>query len=199
MTRPRANLTASAALSLLIAAALVACGQQQRPAATAAHTNSAPLAPARSSARAPTHDVDADADANSDDYGYGRPASAAEAAALTRLTRSYYHAASEVNGRAACALLYSLFAEEIPETYGEPPGPPYMRGRTCAAVMTKLFEHEHARLAAASDTLKVNAVRIHRLRAHVIIGFSGVPYRDLVAHLEHGVWRVDELLDSPLG
>jgi hypothetical protein len=167
------------------------------PATTPATT---PTTPATTPTTTPTtRDRDGDGDNNNDDYGYGHAVSAAETQAIAELVKHYYAAAAARDGAKGCSLLYSLLAEEIPELYGEPPGPPELRGSTCAAVMSKLFAHHHQELVTDAATVKLMDVRVKRLRGLAIMSFKGMPQRDIAVHLEHGVWKIDELLDTNLG
>ncbi len=144
-------------------------------------------------------DNDGDGDNSDDDIRWGNAASAAERQAVITLVRRYYALAAASNGAAGCSLIYSLLAEEIPELYGEPPGPPSLRGGTCAVVMSELFKHKHRQLVADSATLEVIGVRVKRLRGLALLHFAGSPERDIPVHREHRAWRIDALLDSGLG
>lgn len=164
-------------------------------------TDSAPATTATSAtptSQPPKNDIDNDSDNNNDDYAYGHAASAADRRAVTALVERYFAAAAAGDGATACPLIYSLFAEEIPELYGEPPGPPALRGSTCAVVMSKLFKQRHRQMVADHATLEVTDVRVKGRRAHALLRFE-TGARDLLVHREGRVWKVDEMLDSPLG
>lgn len=115
---------------------------------------------------------------------------------VASLVDGYYAAAAAGDGMRACAAMYSLLAESIAEEYGEPPGP--LHGTTCAAVLSKFFGQYSARLRSAAATLMVTGVRIHRKRGLVLFNYRGMHNRHLGIHLEHGVWKVNELIDSGL-
>jgi hypothetical protein len=141
-------------------------------------------------------DGDGDGDGGADDVHWGSAPSAAGRRAVTALAEAYYRAAGAENGAQACALLYSLFAEEVAETYGGPSAPAYLRGETCAVVLHRLFVHEHRKLVREAATLRVTGVRVKRLRGMALLHFGHAPEeRDISVHLEHGVWKVSELLD----
>ena len=144
-------------------------------------------------------DGDGDSDYNDDDYKYGGPADAVERRLVIGLVKRYYAAAIAGNGGKGCSLIYSLLAEEVPEEYGEPPGPIRLRGSTCSMVMSKLFKQEHKHFAVEASTLKVVAVRLRRSRGLAILSFGATPPRDIAVHREFGRWKIDELLDTPLG
>jgi hypothetical protein len=157
----------------------------------------------------PTHDDDADLDndykANepqtyydSDDgpiRGYGEVADASDVRAITALVKAYYAAAAAANGARACSLMYSLFAESIPEDYGRGAGPAYSHGRTCTVVMSKIFKHNHAQIPA---NVTVVAVRTDGHQARALIGSKTAPAGYLMLTRERGAWKVDGLLAMTL-
>ena len=127
---------------------------------------------------------------------YGHAASAAEASAITALTKAYYAAAAAGNGARACQLTYYLEAETLPEQYAQPPGPRWLHGLdTCPALLMRVFEHFHA---ALSVPVVVTAVRVDGTRAEVLVGFRALPAGFLKARLEGHRWKVDSLLAAPL-
>lgn len=150
-------------------------------------------------ANAARADRDNDSDNNNDDYGYGHAASTTDRQAIASVVKTYYTAAAAGDGAKGCSLMYSLFAEEIPEVYGEPPGPPWLRGTTCPAVMSKVFKRRRRQMIIDHTTLRVTAVRVKRLRALVMLSFDNMPQRDILVHREHHAWKVDNLLDTDLG
>lgn len=196
-------------LGCAVAATLCGCGGVARNAgaprsgvpasrtATVAVSSTATTTSAAPTKTGP-EDRDHDSDANDDDYDYGRAADAGERRAIVSVVGRYYAAAAADRGDVGCRLLYSLMAEEIPETYGEN-GPPQLHGGTCAIVMSKLFKEKHGQLVADARTLRVLAVRIKRNRGLVMMSFSGMPQRDIMVHREFGAWKIDETLDSELG
>jgi hypothetical protein len=151
----------------------------------------------------PPRDYDEDRDGtpnsryDSDDYAvltFGHEASPAERQVVTALVKSFYAAAAAEDGAKACSLIYSLLAESIPETYGEvATGPPELRGKTCAVVMTKLFKRDHQELVVHNATLKVTGVRVEAKNGFVLLDFKGVPDRHVVLHRELGAWKIDSL------
>jgi hypothetical protein len=123
---------------------------------------------------------------------YGHAAGAADARAITALVTRYYAAAAAGDGASACALTYALVAESLPEEYGQPPGPLYLRGAsTCKAVLTIVFEHFHAQL---SEPVAVTAVRVDGQRGEALLGFRALPAGVIEVRREHGAWKIDRLL-----
>jgi hypothetical protein len=186
--------------ALLLAGALTAlsgCGQSHARAQAAITTSSTTQSSSSPNAKAPS-DNDNDGDNGADDINWGRAATPAEKRAVTAVVKAFYRAGMAKDGARACKQMYSLFAEEVPEVYGEPPGAPELRGSTCAAVMTKVFELHRRELLADAPVLEVTRVRIKRLRALAFLRTPGAA-RDIPVHSEHGEWKVDALFDSGLG
>jgi hypothetical protein len=150
------------------------------------------------------HDNDADGDNDSpskenksyrdkDDRAFttwGLPADVRDERAVASLVKRYYGIAAVGDGAKACALTYVLFAEAIPEDYGQPPGPPALRGKTCAEVLTKLFRLEQGKLVAENASIRVTGVRVRGNQGRALLGFATAPASYLQMHRERGVWRV---------
>lgn len=126
---------------------------------------------------------------------YGRPASAADARAITALVKRYYAASSRADGRRVCGLLFSLTAEAVPEDYGRGAGPAFARGNTCSAVLSKYYRHEHAMVAGS---VQVVAVRVEGKRALALIGSRTMPASSLPVRSEYGVWKLYALFSRRL-
>ncbi|MFZ1154787.1 MAG: hypothetical protein WAN93_07780, partial [Solirubrobacteraceae bacterium] len=193
---------------IVLSVSVIACGSEGKE----AHSTSQVAATATDGTTATTaapatipgkpsvkNDRDHDSDNNDDDYGYGHAADAADRQAVTKLVTRYYAAAAAGDGATGCSLIYSLLAEEIPEVYGGPTGPPGIRGNTCAVVMSKMFKQDHRRLTLDHATLKVTAVRILDRRALATLSFKTMPQRDIAIRRERNVWKIGELLDTELG
>ncbi len=134
---------------------------------------------------------------NNGTLDYGHEADAAETRAITALIEHYYKAAYTENGARACSMLYSAFEEEVPEDYGQsPPGPPYMSGTTCPAILTLLFKHFHPQLMLEYPKLVVARIRVSEHHAVSILRFGGLPERQIGVTRERHTWKVDQLLDS---
>ena len=88
---------------------------------------------------------------NNRDLNFGHAASAAEQMAIMALVKRYYATALAGDSAKACSIIYSTLAEAVPEDYGQPPGPLYMRGaKTCPTALTLFFKHFHAQLEVGS-------------------------------------------------
>lgn len=126
---------------------------------------------------------------------FGRAASAADRRTIAALVKRYYAAAAASDGAKACPLIYSTLEQAIPEDYGQPPGPVYSRGKTCAVVMSEYFAHFHRQLAGA---FAVTGVRVEGRQARVLLGSKTVPASFVTLRRERGTWKINELLGQPL-
>jgi hypothetical protein len=185
-----------------------ACGDASKNVRSSSQAASKPIATAATSGaivsnptlhRRAKPDNDGDGDNGNDDDRWGSATSATDRRAVVSLVKHYYAVAAAGDGARGCALIYSLLAEEIPELYGEPPGPPSLRGGTCAVVMSKVYRQKHRQLVAKIATIDVIGVRVKRLRGLALLRFKGSPERDIPVHREHHAWRIDALLDGGLG
>jgi hypothetical protein len=138
----------------------------------------------------------------SDDYNnavvehYGHAASAADTRSITTLLRRYYAIARAGDGAQACTMIDPGLAKAAPVDYGQF-GPGYLRGsKTCAAVMSRLFKHEHRLISAEIPHLKFMSVRLEGSRGLILLGFGSLPERQITVVREGGVWKLAVLLDG---
>jgi hypothetical protein len=130
---------------------------------------------------------------------YGRAANPSEKEQITAVVRAYYVVSAAEDGTKACSMLYSTFAEAIPEDYGtSPPGPAYARGTTCPAVMTLIFKHFHSQIAERLLKLKISQVRVKERQGLAILSFGTMPERVIHVAREGRTWRIVALIDSEL-
>jgi hypothetical protein len=129
---------------------------------------------------------------------FGHAARPADRKAITALVRRYIAVAAAGDGASACTLLYSALAKAVPETYGQPPGPAYLRGKTCAEVTTKLYARDHEQLHAYLRTLEVTGVRLDHNTGLVVLRFTGLPGRRIEVERERKGWKIGALLDREL-
>lgn len=185
-----------------------ACGDASKDVRSSSHTALKPTTTAAMSGAIVSNptphptakpDNDGDGDNGNDDDRWGSAASSTDRRAVVALVKRYYAVAAAGDGAQGCALIYSLLAEEIPELYGEPPGPPSLRGGTCAVVMSKVYRQKHRQLVAKVAMIDVIGVRVKRLRGLALLRFKGGPERDIPVHREHRAWRIAALLDGGLG
>lgn len=180
---------------VLLGVCLVACGEAGK---NAGSSSARKYASSNPPGRDP--DMDNDAEANvingydRDDASiraYGQAAGAADTRAITTLVKAYYGAAAAANGARACSLMYSLFAEAIPEDFGRGAGPVYARGNSCPVVMSKLFKHMHSQLATP---IAVTGVRISGNQARALIATKETRIAYLPVKRERGTWKVNALV-----
>lgn len=125
--------------------------------------------------------------------GFGRAAGVLEAATVTALVKRYYARAAAGDGAEGCMMLYSTIAESIVESYGRPPGPPALRGKTCATVMSKLYGQRHRELAEAASKLRVAGVRVKGDQGLALLSLGGVSEPHVLVRREDGAWKIDVL------
>lgn len=130
---------------------------------------------------------------------FGHAATTSQTRQITRLIGRYYAAEAAENGAEACAMVYSTFAEAIPEDYGtSPPGPAYARGTTCPAVLSHVFTHFHGEIAKRLPKLKVARVRIMERQGVALLSFAGLSDREIRLSREGHTWKVVALTDTDL-
>jgi hypothetical protein len=175
----------------LLMLCLVACGEANKSSGST------------TTASTSKNDRDDDGDHNDDDgsvLNFGQAADAAEMRTLVTLVTDYFAAASTEDGAKACSLLMPFVAESVVENLSHDRG---MSGKTCAAVMSKLFAQHHSELAAKSATLKFYAVRVEPNKALAVLSFSSPALPPEVRVLierrdSSGNWRILMLLDEIL-
>jgi hypothetical protein len=186
--------------------AVQGCGGSGHAVATKAPLTGPTNTIARPSTEATSTALDADGDHDgvagrrydSDDsgvVGFGSVAGPQDSAAITALLKRYYAIAAKGDGAVGCSLMYSVFAEAIVEDYGTPLGPRALKGKTCAAVMSRLFEQEHKQLVEKAKTLRVASVRVSGRRGIAFLMFTGSTNRYISVQRERNNWKLDALLD----
>jgi hypothetical protein len=147
-------------------------------------------------ASTPKHEPVDSGNQNDDNInGYGHEASAADRRAIAALVKRYYAAAATDNGAKACSMVYSIFAESIPEDYGKPPGPPAFRGlKTCAAVVSKLFKMLPGQPPSVLYKTEVTGVRLYGNHGFAQLHSSAIPTGKFFVERERGVWKAGTLI-----
>jgi hypothetical protein len=129
---------------------------------------------------------------------YGHAADAVDEQAITALVKRYFAAAVAHDGAAGCSMILSTIARSIPEDIGRPPGEPYLRGDTCAAVLSKVFTLNSKQLGAYAAALEITGVRVDRDQGMAVLGFKTLPGREIPLAREAGTWKIAGLLDREL-
>jgi len=131
-----------------------------------------------------------------DDYisTYGQEASGPDRRAIVTLVKRYYAAAAADDGAGACGLLYSSLEKAIPEDYGQPPGPPTTRGKTCRVVMSKFFKHAPNQPFSELASTKVTGVRIRGSQAFVQLSSKTMPTGEISVQREGQSWKIETLM-----
>jgi hypothetical protein len=128
------------------------------------------------------HDID-----DGSVLAYGHAPSAADEQTLAAIVKRYHAAAVAEDGATACSMTTARAVKAIPVDYGQAPGPVYLRGKTCAAVMSLLFKHNHTEIASPSE---ITGVRVSGNEALVLLGSRAVPASVVILQREGGVWKV---------
>jgi hypothetical protein len=156
-------------------------------------------APVRAVSHAVKMDADQDSDGDGpvgdDDLYFGHSADASSRRSIGIVLRHYYAVAAEGSGARACNMIDSRLKREIPIVYGRPPGPPELKGGTCAIVMSKLFELHHRQLVDDASTLMLGQLLVEGDRALAFLRFKGASKRFLYLKQERGMWMIEGLLD----
>lgn len=126
---------------------------------------------------------------------YGPLADTIDRRAVAALAKRYYAAAVAEDGAKACAMINPTLANSVVEDYGRPPGPAYLRGNTCAQVMTRLFSHSHAEL---TTDFVVTEVRVNGNHAYAFLGSKKMPASTFQAIRRRGTWKSVGLIGTPL-
>ncbi|HEX4836935.1 MAG TPA: hypothetical protein VFV03_00190 [Solirubrobacteraceae bacterium] len=190
-------LLASPAVALL-GLGVTACGGASKGAGAVARnaSNAAAASPAQETIplEAPNSAED-----NGDDmtiFTYGHAASAADRRAIAAVVGRYYAAVAAEDGASACSLMPARVARAVPQEWGRPgPGPPYMKGKTCAGIMSKMFIHFHSQL---TDVPRVSGVRVKGASARALLRSSTLPFIYTTLRREGGAWRIGDLLGARL-
>jgi hypothetical protein len=153
------------------------------------------------------YDDDADNDHNDDENipTFGHEPSGPERRAMVATLRRYYAAVVKRDGAQACAMFAKVFRKAVPIEYGRY-GAPFEHGSTCAAVMSKVFDHYHRELLIQARRMKVIDARLEGEKGYVVVRPHSPCVREmcvlntrelLIAKLlmqrEGGSWRVEAL------
>jgi hypothetical protein len=134
---------------------------------------------------------------------YGRTASGGEANAITTLVERYYALGAQGDGTTACKLTSPTFAATVPADYGQELGSAIPRetvkllsgAKTCAAVLSLLFEREHRWLTAPAT---VTSIRLRGKYGYALVGSTTMPASLIEIERERDSWKIDGLLGRPL-
>lgn len=180
-------------VALLLAVFVAACGGSDgRGQVTSA---SAPAAQGTSTGES-TKVTDQKRPPQNDDYiaTYGREAVGVDDREITHLVKRYYAAVAVGDGVEACSLLYPPLARSVPEDYGRRPGPLGLRGKTCAAVMSKLSRNVAGQSPMVLSKTRVTGVRVRGNRGFVQLTSSAMRTGEIFVERQRGRWKVAVLM-----
>jgi hypothetical protein len=153
-------------------------------------------------------DSDGDADHNSDENMLtpGHEGTPRERRAIARVVSHYYSVALADDGPAACAMLAASLATSMLIEYGRY-GAPYLRGKTCAGIMSKLFRHQRRQVVAVASTEKLIDVRLEGdhgyaalhvdlpcLRGSCVLNAHTLHIANVLVERDGDTWKIDSLL-----
>lgn len=126
---------------------------------------------------------------------FGRAASAEELRKVRVLVRRYFTAAAAGDGAKTCSMLDPGIAKTtVVEEDGQMPG---LRGKTCAAVMSKLLKLYHRHLVVVLDSLNVVRVHTEGLQTYVVLRVPTFRVaREFSLHRVGGAWKIGQPLDE---
>jgi hypothetical protein len=127
---------------------------------------------------------------------FGQAAEPGDEHAITALVDRYYAAAATQDSKTACELISGILREAIPEEYGAPPGPLYLRGvTTCEELLSIVFRRFHT---ALTSPLRVTGVRTHGNQALALLAWKRFPPGFIEALRERGGWKIQTPLAAPI-
>jgi hypothetical protein len=113
---------------------------------------------------------------------------------VTALVKRYYAAAAAENSALACALLDPALATGLAEGE-EQPG--YEGRKTCLYAVAPVLKQQHRLLAEDNvATMTVIEVRTTGEVGTAIVGFRTMPVGTIRVKRDHGVWKMDALIDT---
>ncbi len=153
--------------------------------------------------------VDKDGDYDSHGHGYfdpdeatvlrlGHTPDSAEQHSIASLIRSYYNAAAAADGKRVCRLVYAELTKTLPTDLSTG-GTVYLRGlHGCALVETKLLSQNPVRARMYASRLRFVEARVKAGHGVALVGFRGLPSRQIELRREGARWKLDALLDNAL-
>jgi ketosteroid isomerase-like protein len=134
---------------------------------------------------------------------YGREASEADRQAVTAAVKHYYAVLATGDGAKGCSLLRTELRKAAREDYGtSPPGPPELRGKNCPEIVLFLFKHLPRLPGESAAAIEVTGVRVngdvHDMDAVALLRSKATPSSEILVDREHGLWKMNSLIGSPL-
>jgi hypothetical protein len=140
-------------------------------------------------------DTDHDRDIHQSMLSFGHTAGAADQRAIVVAVKRYYATAAAGNGNEGCSLLAPSVAGAVASDYGRTR---YLAGRSCPAIVSKLFRRRHHELVLDRDTLVVLPARVSGDLAVALLSTTESSREaQIVLRSVHGRWRPAALLDGP--
>lgn len=122
---------------------------------------------------------------------YGHEASGSERESILRLLKRYYAAAAADDGRTACTMLHDQLARSVVEDYGQLPA---NRGKTCAAVMKRVFRHLAGQPPVVLAHTRVTGIRISGGGGFAQLHSSAMATGEIALTKDGTAWKVAVLI-----
>lgn len=185
--------------AVLLAGLVAGCGGAGKSTGTDAGSSSASSGATVAGGLKDSPDLDRDANTDDDTVvlDFGHAASASELREITNLLKRYFAAAAAANGAEGCRMFAAVIAESVVEDYGRAPSSPDVRGNSCAAVMSKLYDRQRQQLRLKSRTLVVTGARVEGDRGLGLMRFTTMSEpRKITLRREGSRWKIRDLFDT---
>jgi hypothetical protein len=153
-------------------------------------------------------DSDGDNDHNAEEgmHSPGREGLPSERRAIGAAVKRYYSIALAEDAPAACTMLAASLRKSMLIDYGRY-GAPYLRGKSCVEIASKLFRHERRQIVAVASTEKLIDVRLEGdhgyaalrvdlpcLPGSCVLDMRTLPIANVLVKREGESWKIDSLL-----
>jgi hypothetical protein len=179
----------------LLSIAVIACGGGDKSSSSSATTA---IVPGTKDAYDGDFLTQVDKDDDGEVVEYGNAANPADKLAIASFVRQFYKAADASDGTALCSLVVPSLAKQIPKEFGKASDPPYLQGKTCAEIMTRLYRYNHRQINTEATGFKLTGARVKGDSGYALLAFTTMREpRFIFVERKGGTWKMaDELIDS---
>ena len=132
--------------------------------------------------------------ADDNPWSFGKALEGRERQAAKGVVERYYHYAAADDGARACGLLSHSLEESVVEDWGEGGGASYLRGKTCAAVMEKVFRHVPGQSLASLAAVEVTGVRVQGDSGFALLHSPAMAHGEVAIKRYGRRWRLITLM-----
>jgi hypothetical protein len=136
---------------------------------------------------------------DSDLLAFGRRANTVETRAVDALVRRYLAAAAAGDGARACSMVFPGIAKTVASVLGGEGEPPYSHGKTCAEVVSNIFDFYRAQLKLENRVLGVSEVLVRGDQGIAVLTpreRSSLPLRIFHLRRDGSAWTINGVLDQ---